>query len=326
MSVSIKEIKLDRRLKRRGLRSYRGTRTFLCLNADVTDTANALYGSTFEQHGGPSIGAGTSGPLMYDPEIIWSPGGNTSVALIRANYVTPGVTILISGQTRLSTRTKVIPLKVEFDLDGKPINGVGSDGKEYRMVAGDNTVHRAIQEIVLKTAFEEKDRPTTALPSVDSVNSSPYHLTDSWTASAGTLKYMGSADQQQPLSNMVPVDYHFHYLPSGWNNLCMSQEGTWVVVELKMYDTDGIAVLDNDEIQRKRAAKVWKQAQIEVDDLVDVGILGLMDAVGKFDENRKIKFKTYAEFRIKGAILDELREMDWVPRSIRGKQHKLENA
>ncbi len=65
---------------------------------------------------------------------------------------------------------------------------------------------------------------------------------------------------------------------------------------------------------------------IEVNDLVNSGIIGLIDAIEKFDAGRKIKFKTYAEFRIKGAILDELRALDWVPRSTRQKASKLERA
>lgn len=65
---------------------------------------------------------------------------------------------------------------------------------------------------------------------------------------------------------------------------------------------------------------------IEVCDLVNAGIIGLIDAIEKFDASRKIKFKTYAEFRVKGAILDELRSLDWVPRSTRQKASKLERA
>ena len=58
---------------------------------------------------------------------------------------------------------------------------------------------------------------------------------------------------------------------------------------------------------------------IEVDDLISVGVLGLIDAIDKYDSTRGAKFKTYAEFRVRGAILDELRSMDWVPRSVRQK-------
>lgn len=65
---------------------------------------------------------------------------------------------------------------------------------------------------------------------------------------------------------------------------------------------------------------------IEVDDLINSGIIGLIDALKKFDASLKIKFKTYAEFRIKGAILDELRALDWVPRSTRQKASRLERA
>ncbi|MBF0195969.1 MAG: FliA/WhiG family RNA polymerase sigma factor [Magnetococcales bacterium] len=56
---------------------------------------------------------------------------------------------------------------------------------------------------------------------------------------------------------------------------------------------------------------------VELDDLIQVGILGLIDAVSKYDPKRGIKFQTYAEFRVRGAILDELRATDWVPRAVR---------
>ena len=63
---------------------------------------------------------------------------------------------------------------------------------------------------------------------------------------------------------------------------------------------------------------------IEFDDLVSYGIFGLLDAIGKFDPNRGIKFKTYAMTRIRGAIFDELRSIDWIPRSIRQKAKQIE--
>ena len=66
--------------------------------------------------------------------------------------------------------------------------------------------------------------------------------------------------------------------------------------------------------------------QIELNDLINSGVLGLMDAIEKYDVTREIKFETYAEFRIRGAILDELRSQDWVPRSIRQRLHGLSAA
>jgi len=62
---------------------------------------------------------------------------------------------------------------------------------------------------------------------------------------------------------------------------------------------------------------------LDVDDIINVGIIGLMDAMTKYDPDRETLFKTYAEFRIRGAMLDEIRAMDWVPRSIREKASKL---
>ncbi len=67
-------------------------------------------------------------------------------------------------------------------------------------------------------------------------------------------------------------------------------------------------------------------ANIDLEDLVSSGVIGLMDAIKKYDPSRDNKFKTYAEFRIRGSILDELRAQDWVPRSIRDKSKMLERA
>lgn len=65
---------------------------------------------------------------------------------------------------------------------------------------------------------------------------------------------------------------------------------------------------------------------IEMDDLVSSGVVGLLDAAEKFDSSRGIKFKTYAEFRIRGAMLDYLREMDWFSRAARQNANRLGNA
>ncbi|MBI4743563.1 MAG: RNA polymerase sigma factor WhiG [Actinobacteria bacterium] len=61
-------------------------------------------------------------------------------------------------------------------------------------------------------------------------------------------------------------------------------------------------------------------------DLISYGILGLIDAIEKFDLSREVKFETYAITRIRGAIIDELRSLDWVPRSVRSRARELENA
>jgi RNA polymerase sigma factor for flagellar operon FliA len=65
---------------------------------------------------------------------------------------------------------------------------------------------------------------------------------------------------------------------------------------------------------------------IEQADLVSYGMFGLIDAIEKFDSERNIKFETYAITRIKGAIIDELRSIDWVPRSVRTKARSVERA
>lgn len=65
---------------------------------------------------------------------------------------------------------------------------------------------------------------------------------------------------------------------------------------------------------------------VEYDDLVGYGTFGLIDAVDKFDYTKGVKFETYASLRIRGAILDQIRKMDWIPRSIRQKQRKMDLA
>jgi RNA polymerase sigma factor for flagellar operon FliA len=65
---------------------------------------------------------------------------------------------------------------------------------------------------------------------------------------------------------------------------------------------------------------------VEFDDLVGFGVFGLIDAIDKFDPDKNVKFKTYAVTRIRGAIFDELRQIDWVPRSVRQKTREIESA
>lgn len=65
---------------------------------------------------------------------------------------------------------------------------------------------------------------------------------------------------------------------------------------------------------------------VEYDDLVGYGIFGLIDAIDKFDAAKDVKFETYASLRIRGSILDQIRKMDWIPRTVRQKQKKLDEA
>lgn len=65
---------------------------------------------------------------------------------------------------------------------------------------------------------------------------------------------------------------------------------------------------------------------VEYDDLVGYGIFGLIDAIDKFELTKGVKFETYASLRIRGSILDQIRKMDWIPRTLRQKQKRLETA
>ncbi len=65
---------------------------------------------------------------------------------------------------------------------------------------------------------------------------------------------------------------------------------------------------------------------VDIEDLVSAGVVGLMDAFAKFDPNKKVQFRSYAQFRIRGAILDSLRTLDWSPRELRRKGRAVEEA
>ncbi len=74
--------------------------------------------------------------------------------------------------------------------------------------------------------------------------------------------------------------------------------------------------------------RIWARLPegVELDDLISAGVFGLMDAIDAFDLARGVKFETYCVPRIRGAMLDELRSMDWVPRLVRSKASKLNEA
>src|SRR5215204_3725407 len=76
------------------------------------------------------------------------------------------------------------------------------------------------------------------------------------------------------------------------------------------------------------AERIWQRLPegVDLDDLISAGVFGLMDAIDAFDLSRGVKFETYCVPRIRGAMLDELRSMDWVPRLVRSKATKLGEA
>ena len=79
---------------------------------------------------------------------------------------------------------------------------------------------------------------------------------------------------------------------------------------------------------RYNAERIWARLPdgVDLDDLISAGVFGLMDAIDAFDVERGVKFETYCVPRIRGAMLDELRGMDWVPRLVRSRASKLETV
>ncbi|MBW2307923.1 MAG: FliA/WhiG family RNA polymerase sigma factor [Deltaproteobacteria bacterium] len=100
-------------------------------------------------------------------------------------------------------------------------------------------------------------------------------------------------------------------------------------------EKSGIDPSRREELIEKHAHMIYSIASrifsnlsgnMELNDLINAGTIGFIDALNKYDPGKNIEFKTYAEYRIRGAIIDELRSMDWIPRSVRKKAHTLEEA
>lgn len=120
------------------------------------------------------------------------------------------------------------------------------------------------------------------------------------------------------------------------SDLCGAREGCLSETEQKA----AVMMIGLEESQRERillehlpqvqyiARRIHDRLppQVALEDLVHAGILGLIDAVGKFDPSKKVQLKHYAEFRIRGAILDSLREVDWSPRTLRRQARRMEQA
>ena len=87
-------------------------------------------------------------------------------------------------------------------------------------------------------------------------------------------------------------------------------------------------ILEHYPLVRTIASRMIRRlpSSVELDELVNVGALGLIDAVDRFDPSRRVPFKAYAEIRVRGAIVDALRGADWVPRSVRRKVNRIEAA
>lgn len=100
-----------------------------------------------------------------------------------------------------------------------------------------------------------------------------------------------------------------------------------------MYDVNGrqntaLRFEDYTDLVKKIAYQLKAKLpdNIEEDDLIQAGMLGLLDAINRYEDTQQAQFETYASLRIRGAMLDELRSMDWLPRSVRENMRKIENA
>lgn len=99
------------------------------------------------------------------------------------------------------------------------------------------------------------------------------------------------------------------------------QKPKWISVKEVILD-EHVSLVERIAYQLKARLPL----NIEVDDLIQAGMIGLLDAIRRYEDTHKAQFETYATLRIRGAILDELRCMDWLPRSVRQSMRKIEVA
>jgi RNA polymerase sigma factor FliA len=97
-------------------------------------------------------------------------------------------------------------------------------------------------------------------------------------------------------------------------------------IDLKDRDTLILKYLPFVKVVVGRMASKLPIHAVDKEDLINVGIIGLMSAIEHFDDGRNVRFETYASIRIRGAVLDELRARDWVPRLVRSKDNKISKA
>ena len=105
----------------------------------------------------------------------------------------------------------------------------------------------------------------------------------------------------------------------------MTNIGTAIELSPQAADERQRLLLENLPEVRYIARRVHDRlpAHVPFDDLIHAGILGLIDAVDKFDASKNVQLKSYARFRIRGAILDSLRQMDWSPRNLRRQARRI---
>ena len=128
------------------------------------------------------------------------------------------------------------------------------------------------------------------------------------------------AAQQGLLPGLGPASAEMGYGANGMVN----EEG---VEQISAADRDRL-LLEHLPTVRYLARRIHERLpqHVELDDLISAGVVGLIDAFSKFDHAKKVQFKSYAQFRIRGAILDSLRTLDWSPRELRRKGRAVEEA
>lgn len=150
----------------------------------------------------------------------------------------------------------------------------------------------------------------------------------------GTLKVVASSGTRNERNGTLPAEIGANRYP-----IMRKADSEEVMQKIPLLKTENIDESLSCELLREDVAEHLAMVRflarriherlpshVELEELIGAGVLGLMDAVKKFDSTKNVKFRSYAQFRVRGAILDSLRTLDWSPRELRRKAREIEAA
>jgi RNA polymerase sigma factor for flagellar operon FliA len=149
-------------------------------------------------------------------------------------------------------------------------------------------------------------------------------------ATSGSRSSAGQYGEVMILDTFVRTDKQHMPAGAGFDTgygASTSSEAETALVTMSPIDRDRL-LIEHLPTVRYVARRIHERLpqHVELDDLISAGVVGLIDAFSKFDHGKKVQFKSYAQFRIRGAILDSLRTLDWSPRELRRKGRAVEEA
>lgn len=247
-------------------------------------------------------------PMIDAPQIADAPAARTSDLAVRAEQLFP---------QGLPTRSALQAVGVLVDDE----TGIDAVRMYERLAESVRTNVAALRHRLATTRVRSRKALVGALLAFAQVDGAPAPAMQTATEPAPTDVTKTPLDAVEPDAAVVAV------ADEGFSRGEIAE--IWAAYKAQPTDLLRNKLVEQYlPIVRYNAERIWARLPegVELDDLLSAGIFGLMDAIGSFDLSRGVKFETYCVPRIRGAMLDELRTMDWVPRLVRSKASKINEA